>query len=68
MCCMVIRVRPLMEKFETYKFDMSESMLYSEVEQKCLLYLLDDWNEKSKELKVKHQGVATYVQIKILHL
>lgn len=47
---------------------MSESMLYSATEQKCLLYLLDNWNEKSKELKFKQWGVATYVQIKILHL
>lgn len=50
---------------------MSENMLCSAVEQKCLVYLLGDWNvrsEKSKELEVKHQGVVTYVQIKILHI
>lgn len=57
-----------MKKLETNNFDMSEGMHDSAVEQKCLLYFLGDWNEESKELKAKHQGVATYVEIKILHL
>lgn len=50
---------------------MSESMLCSAIEQKCLVYLLGDRNvrsEKTKELDFKYQGVVTYVQIKILHL
>lgn len=67
MCCMIIRFSTNGQTGKKQCLICQKYALHSS-RPKMLTVLPGDWNEKSKELKVKFQGVSAYVQIKILHL